>query len=244
MCCCFVFHLRPAVVMVLCSWPWLIYFLFSIICHCLLFNFFAPTNPITCSWPESRTARTHCSPCIILLSQVEKNIISLHITCLVNIYIVLTLITFCYVLRVCSSDQDSWGWYDNTLLCHLYRTPLHHIIQDSWMYVELQISRLIILCRVTSITLLPQIGTHSRALRGYSHGSLDFSTSNIFGFQVQCAAQVFFATSIVGLAPFLLDDLLISIEKIIAIQERRRRLHASSSCSHRWQQTCDQVNAI
>ena len=29
-----------------------------------------------------------------------------------------------------------------------------------------------------------------------------------------------------------------------AIQERRRRLHTSSSCSHRWQQTCDQVNAI
>ena len=76
-----------------------------------------------------------------------------------------------------------------------------------------QISRLIILCRVTSIALLYQIGTHSRALRGYWHGSLDFSTSNILGFQIRCASQVFLSTSIVGLAPFLLDDVLISIEK-------------------------------
>ena len=211
---------------------------------CFLYLFLTPTNPINCSWPESKTARTHCSPCIILLCQVEKNIISLHIICLVNIYIVLTLITLCYVLPVCSSDQDLWGWYDNTLLCHLYRTPLHHIIQDSWIYDELQISRLIILWRVTSVALLHQIGTHSRALRGYWRGSLDFSTSNILGFQIRCASQVFFSTSIVGLAPFLLDDVLISIEKIIAIQERRRRLHTSSSCSHRWQQTCNQVNAI
>ena len=62
------------------------------------FDFSTPTNPITCSWPESRTARTHCSPCIILLCQVKKNIISLHINCLASIY-----------------DEQSGG--DDTLLC-------------------------------------------------------------------------------------------------------------------------------
>ena len=61
-----------------------------------------------------------------------------------------------------------------------------------------------------------------------------------FDAQVKYSPQQVF----VGLAPFLLDDVVISNEKVIAIQERRRRLHTSSSCSHRWQQTCDQVNAI
>ena len=61
-----------------------------------------------------------------------------------------------------------------------------------------------------------------------------------FDAQVKYSPQQVF----VGLAPFLLDDVVISNEKIIAIQERRRRVHTSSSCSHRWQQTCDQVNAI
>ena len=66
------------------------YFLLLFLCYCFVFVcflylFLTPTNPINCSWPESRTARTHCSPCIILLCQVEKNIISLHIICLVNI---------------------------------------------------------------------------------------------------------------------------------------------------------------
>ena len=120
-------------------------------------------------------------------------------------HIVLTLITLCYVLPVCSSDQDSC-WQNsrliNTLLCHLYRTPLHQTIQDSWIYVELQISRLIILCRVTSVALLHQIGTHSRALRGYWRGSLDFSTSNFLGFQIRCASQVFSSTSICWLGSF------------------------------------------
>ena len=149
---------------------------------------------------------------------------------------------FCASVQI-RTRVDKFREADNTSLCHLYRTPLHQTIQDSWIYVELANSEVDDTASLTSVALLCQIGTHSRVLRGYWRDSLDFWTSNIFGFQFRCASQVFFSTSsIVSLAPFLLDDKLTSNE-IIAIQERRRRLHTSSSCSHRWQQTCDQVNA-
>ena len=159
-------------------------------------------------------------------------------------HIVLTLITLCYVLPVCSSDQDSC-WQNsrliNTLLCHLYRTPLHQTIQDSWIYVELQISRLIILWRVHSFIRsgLTRVRWEDTGAAAWTSQQVIFLASK-FDAQVKYSPQQVF----VGLAPFLLDDVVISNEKVIAIQERRRRLHTSSSCSHRWQQTCDQVNAI
>ena len=111
---------------------------------------------------------------------------------------------FCASVQI-RTRVDKFREADNTSLCHLYRTPLHQTIQDSWIYVELANSEVDDTSSLTSVALLCQIGTHSRVLRGYWRDSLDFWTSNIFGFQFRCASQVFFSTSIVGLAPFVLD---------------------------------------
>ena len=104
---------------------------------------------------------------------------------------------FCASVQI-RTRVDKFREADNTSLCHLYRTPLHQTIQDSWIYVELANSEVDDTSSLTSVALLHQIGTHSRALRGYWPGSLDFSTSSIIDFQI----RVFFSTSIVGLAPF------------------------------------------